>query len=289
MIVLIIPLTGASEPVAAQGLGGSPLGFLFPFLGKKKAKAHRPSTRGYGFPGDGGNQYAPYSLPGDGYYSYGNGYQNYLRPVRRRTMCVRTCDGYYWPISRHRSSGGIWQDRGICQSSCLNETRLFYMSGDPDDIANMRDAHGRLYQELPNAFRYRKELVANCRCRPDPWSSVEKARHQRYAAIEQRRAKRLTAIKNGTSLENESQAGLAGLGANNGEGNDVTMQRAGVWSIQNGVRVWSHTSPGGLQPSQGWGIGSGFGYNSPNDERLPQSQPKTRRWRFHFDGASSQR
>jgi hypothetical protein len=37
------------------------------------------------------------------------------------------------------------------------------------------------YTALPNAFKYRKTLVDGCRCRPQPWSEAELARHRAYA------------------------------------------------------------------------------------------------------------
>ena len=46
----------------------------------------------------------------------------------------------------------------------------------------MVDLTGLAYSALPNAFRYRKTLVPECRCRPQPWSEAELQRHRDYAA-----------------------------------------------------------------------------------------------------------
>ena len=46
----------------------------------------------------------------------------------------------------------------------------------------MVDLTGMAYSALPNAFRYRKALVPECRCRPQPWSEAELQRHREYAA-----------------------------------------------------------------------------------------------------------
>ena len=40
------------------------------------------------------------------------------------------------------------------------------------------------YKRLENAFLYRKKYVANCVCRPAPWSPEERARHAMYASPE---------------------------------------------------------------------------------------------------------
>lgn len=71
--------------------------------------------------------------------------------------CVRTCDGRYFPIT-----GGSNQSRAEnCKSFCpASETKVAFGAG----IDNARLENGKLYSEMPNAFRYRNELVAGCTC-----------------------------------------------------------------------------------------------------------------------------
>ena len=79
---------------------------------------------------------------------YGGGSQAY---------CVRTCDGRYFPIS----STGIQSRAASCNSFCpASETKVVY--GSNIDGAVTED--GKPYSELPNAFRYRDELVSGCTC-----------------------------------------------------------------------------------------------------------------------------
>lgn len=72
-------------------------------------------------------------------------------------FCVRTCDGRYFPAP---AAGG--QSRAdICNDFCpAGETKVFYGS----NIDGARSADGRAYTALPNAFRFRNELVSNCTC-----------------------------------------------------------------------------------------------------------------------------
>lgn len=98
-----------------------------------------------------------------------------------RTLCVRLCDGYYFPISFSASLGRLSSDANVCRASCGDESRLFYLENSSDDIARMVDLSGRAYSNLPNAFRYRQTRVENCKCRPDPWAQSELARHKSYA------------------------------------------------------------------------------------------------------------
>jgi hypothetical protein len=74
-----------------------------------------------------------------------------------QAYCVRTCDGRYFPIA-----GSDNQSRAAsCSSFCpASETRVVYGSG----IDNAVTEAGKPYSELPNAFRYRSELVAGCTC-----------------------------------------------------------------------------------------------------------------------------
>jgi hypothetical protein len=71
--------------------------------------------------------------------------------------CVRTCDGRYFPIS-----GTDDQSRSAaCNNFCpASKTEVVYGS----NIDNAATESGRPYSELPNAFRYRNELVAGCTC-----------------------------------------------------------------------------------------------------------------------------
>jgi hypothetical protein len=74
-----------------------------------------------------------------------------------QAYCVRTCDGRYFPIT-----AGNGQSRAAsCNSFCpASETKVVY--GSSIDVAETEK--GKPYSELPNAFRYRNELVAGCTC-----------------------------------------------------------------------------------------------------------------------------
>ena len=75
----------------------------------------------------------------------------------RTAYCVRTCDGRYFP-----APAGDGQSRAaVCSSFCpASETKVFYGGS----IDNASTESGKSYSDLPNAFRYRTELVAGCSC-----------------------------------------------------------------------------------------------------------------------------
>lgn len=82
-----------------------------------------------------------------------------------KTLCVRKCDGYYFPISGRTSRGTFETDQALCAASCPNaEVELFVQPAD-GSAENAVALDGTPYASLPNAFRYRKSLDAACTCR----------------------------------------------------------------------------------------------------------------------------
>jgi hypothetical protein len=74
-----------------------------------------------------------------------------------QAYCVRTCDGRYFPIT----AGDSQSRAASCNSFCpASETKVVYGSS----IDQAATENGKSYSELPNAFRYRTELVAGCTC-----------------------------------------------------------------------------------------------------------------------------
>jgi len=79
----------------------------------------------------------------------------YASPVRG--FCVRTCDGHYFPVQAHPGMSAAEACSSFCPAS---ETRVYTGS----DIDYARTSDGSRYADLPNAYRYRKELVSGCTC-----------------------------------------------------------------------------------------------------------------------------
>lgn len=99
------------------------------------------------------------------------------------TLCVRLCDGYYWPVKHGSRRRDFSRDARMCQSSCGEDARLFYMPK-TGSIEQAVDLSGRPYGKLPAALLYRRKLINGCACRPAPWSATELARHEVYALRE---------------------------------------------------------------------------------------------------------
>ncbi|MDA9502141.1 DUF2865 domain-containing protein [Bradyrhizobium sp. CCBAU 11357] len=95
------------------------------------------------FPNDGGPRYdGPRQRA-----SYGGG----------AAYCVRGCDGRYFPAQGSDAESKAQSCKSFCPAS---ETSLVYGS----NIDDASTENGKSYSDLPNAFRFRNEIVAGCTC-----------------------------------------------------------------------------------------------------------------------------
>ena len=74
-----------------------------------------------------------------------------------QAYCVRSCDGRYFPVNGPDNSSKAESCKSFCPAS---DTKVVYGSS----IDHATTENGKSYSELPNAFRYRTELVAGCTC-----------------------------------------------------------------------------------------------------------------------------
>ena len=82
------------------------------------------------------------------------------------TVCVRACDGFYFPISYSTVPSRFVDDARACQRLCpAAEAELYSFRNPGEDMEQAVSVSGQPYTALPNAFRYRKEIIAGCSCR----------------------------------------------------------------------------------------------------------------------------
>jgi hypothetical protein len=103
------------------------------------------------------------------------------RPVTFRTVCVRLCDGYFFPISFSVGADRLKHDARVCESRCGAQGRLFVHQNPGGSTEDLHDLTGRPYSQLRTAFLYRSEYIASCTCQPQPWEQVSLDRHRAYA------------------------------------------------------------------------------------------------------------
>ncbi|MCC6948488.1 MAG: DUF2865 domain-containing protein [Bradyrhizobiaceae bacterium] len=91
-----------------------------------------------------------------------------------RTLCVRTCDGFFFPISFATVPSRFNEDAHTCQRLCpAAETMLFSHRNPGEEVDQAVSIDGVPYTQLPNAFKYRKEFSASCSCRGQGQSWAE--------------------------------------------------------------------------------------------------------------------
>jgi Protein of unknown function (DUF2865) len=102
-------------------------------------------------------------------------------PATYRTVCVRLCDGGYFPISFATTRNHFSEDEAVCQQSCGAPARL-YVYRNPGGIPDyMHDLDGNAYTELTTAFLFRSSYDPACTCRPQPWTVAAQHSHREVA------------------------------------------------------------------------------------------------------------
>ncbi|RUO99125.1 DUF2865 domain-containing protein [Hyphomicrobium sp.] len=97
-----------------------------------------------------------------------NGAQTY------RTLCVRLCDGFYFPVSFSTLPSHFAQDAESCTSHCAAPTELYYYPNPGGTVEqSVALQNQEPYNKLKFAFRYRKEYVQGCSCKAAEYVSPD--------------------------------------------------------------------------------------------------------------------
>jgi hypothetical protein len=105
-----------------------------------------------------------------------------------RTVCVRTCDGGYFPISFATYPARFPDDEKTCKALCpAAEATLFTYRNPGEDINQAVSINGQPYSASPNAFRYRQEFNPSCSCKAagQTWSDALKSIDDKATAEQQ--------------------------------------------------------------------------------------------------------
>ncbi|GJE00102.1 DUF2865 domain-containing protein [Methylobacterium isbiliense] len=94
--------------------------------------------------------------------------------VGDRTICVRTCDGYLFPLAnrdgQHRASQDARQEvqhhEAACAAACPGAPTALLTLRAGQELDRAVSLSGIPYDRLPGAYLYRTRTVAGCSCRP---------------------------------------------------------------------------------------------------------------------------
>jgi hypothetical protein len=82
-----------------------------------------------------------------------------------RTLCVRACDGYYFPISFSTTRDHFATDQASCEQACPDaQATLYYHRISGEGPESMVSLEGVPYAKHPAAFSYRSALNPSCSC-----------------------------------------------------------------------------------------------------------------------------
>jgi len=146
-LVVMVTVVGAADAARAQDF----LGGLFGLFGGRApvaAPAPAPSMPlSYGGADDEGR--STFVVP-----------QVRSAGASRVAFCVRSCDGRYFPVPASDGENAS----AVCNSFCpASPTKVMYGSAG-GGIDSAATATGQAYTDMPNAYRYRSEIVGGCTC-----------------------------------------------------------------------------------------------------------------------------
>ena len=92
---------------------------------------------------------------------------------RYRSVCVRLCDGFFYPISYATYAIQLAQEAQQCQSSCAAPAELYVYRNPGQEIEQAISLNGSAYMDLPVALRFRKEYVQGCSCKQAEYNPTD--------------------------------------------------------------------------------------------------------------------
>ncbi len=99
-----------------------------------------------------------------------------------RTVCVRLCDGYFFPVSFSTLKNHFDRDIDACQSKCAAPAELYYYQNPGGTIEQALSAKNQsAYMSLRTAKRYQKEYVQGCSCKQADYTPSPADRGDRKA------------------------------------------------------------------------------------------------------------
>lgn len=103
---------------------------------------------------------------------------------RYRSVCVRLCDGFFYPIHYSVYGSMVGPDAEACQASCAAPAELYVYRNPGQEIEQAVSLNGSAYMDLPVALRYRKEYVKGCSCKHAEYNPTEIMAANKQAGID---------------------------------------------------------------------------------------------------------
>ncbi|AWN55319.1 hypothetical protein DK412_00260 [Methylobacterium sp. 17Sr1-1] len=83
-----------------------------------------------------------------------------------RTVCVRTCDGYMFPLANLQKGDAAPAQEQACAAACPGAETALYTVRAGEELDQAVNRAGKPYRSLAAAFSYRNRLTPSCSCNP---------------------------------------------------------------------------------------------------------------------------
>ena len=95
------------------------------------------------------------------------------------SMCVRTCDGFAFPVGTYHGESDRAAHEATCQSECPGaQTTLYVLPSGSDTIGDaIQVQSGHIYSQMPAAFHYTTFLSETCSCHPREGNRISSLLH----------------------------------------------------------------------------------------------------------------
>lgn len=81
-----------------------------------------------------------------------------------RAYCVRTCDGFFFPMGPATSGAARDTQQASCNAMCPGAETVLYSVARQGTIEEATNARGQPYAALRTAFRFRQSIERSCSC-----------------------------------------------------------------------------------------------------------------------------
>ncbi|HEY1451970.1 MAG TPA: DUF2865 domain-containing protein [Roseiarcus sp.] len=116
------------------------------------------------------------------------------------TICVRTCDGAFFPVSYFGADTRADTLEHVCQSLCPNADVALYSFPFGGTVDEAVSSTGEPYSHLPNAGKFEQSFEPACSCRPPgqswaealPAAEAKYGRHSRNVLVSVEAAERMS-------------------------------------------------------------------------------------------------
>jgi hypothetical protein len=87
-------------------------------------------------------------------------------PMSRRSVCVRMCDGYYFPLGNLDARSDTDGQEAMCKAACPGTTtKLFTIPSGGEGIDQAVSPQGKSYRSIPMAYVHESGRDETCSCR----------------------------------------------------------------------------------------------------------------------------